>query len=187
MKSYIKIVLLVLLFPTCSVGGYFIGKIINEFQFNVTEEEVFLSESVVNVTPEQDKVTDVVDSVVTSEVNEIEEATPVVFIPEIISVTSPVRDAAGKYSFEVKAVSADEAPLNYVLYSDKECTKLALHQNSNIFNGVEPTGSGTYYLVVINAISGQPSEVKTIKGFTRLVMYEKVKKEDLQAICNSGD
>lgn len=165
------------------------GNIIKEFP-SIQKDETIVEVNIGVETSSQEKiepVAEAVDSAGLSEVKDTVETTPVVFIPEILSVTTPVRDAAGKYSFEVKAVSADEAPLNFVLYSDKECSKIVLHQNSNIFKGVEPTASTIYYLVVINAITGDVSVPKIIKGFTKPVMYEKVQKADLEKICNSGD
>ena len=198
MKNYIKIILLVALFPICSLGGYFAGKIVKEAKQNRPVKEKVIEVPITQVTTSQTtaevkadvkaEVAEVVEEVVQeSDTTKATESVAIMIKPEIVSVSNPVRDAAGKYSFEVKAVSADESPLDFVLYSDKECTAMVLNQSENIFKNIEPSASGVYYLIAINALSGDRSEVRSIKGFTKPVMYEKVLKEDLQTICNSGD
>ena len=108
-------------------------------------------------------------------------------IPVIGSVSSPRRDDSGNFVFDAKASVSTDSPIAYVLFSDPDCTMEVLRNNDGHFSSVPPSQSSNYYLRALNLITEEWSEIKTLTGFVKAVMYEKVTKEELTRICNSGD
>lgn len=164
MNKGIQIVLLVLMFIACVAGGYFLGGVIMD-------------------TPQVEAVAEPV----AAPVEEVVEEVVVPAVPVVESVSSPVRDNSGNYSLDVLATVHTGAPLKYFLYEDAACCIEKAQSTTGKFTSVAPCASSTYYLVVLNVNTGESSEAMPVKGFVKLLMYEKITKSELEKICNSGD
>jgi hypothetical protein len=105
----------------------------------------------------------------------------------IESVSAPVRNVSGNYSFEAKASVPTEDALTYVLFSDEQCSVEVTRNDDGKFDSVAPSQSSCYYLRVLNVMTSEWSETKIVKGFVKQVMYEKITKDELERIANSGD
>lgn len=163
MGKGLQIALVALLYIVCAVGGYFLH-------------------DVVMVSSESDDVPVVVEDVAA----EVE--VPVVdAVPVIGDISAPKRGASGKYSFSVVATVPTEDRLLYVLYSDQECQKEVAQSLDGIFDGLPAVASAKYYVRVQNLATDDLSEVVKVSGFVPVTMYEKITKEEIEKVCNSGD
>ena len=165
MNKGIQIVLLVLLFIACTAGGYFLGGVIMDAP----------------------QVEEVVVETVAAPVEIVEEVVVVPAVPVVESVSSPVRDNSGNYSLDVLATVHTGDPLEYFLYEDAECYVEKARSTTGKFASVAPAAASTYYLRVVNVNTGESTEAVPVKGFVKLMMYEKITKAELEKICKSGD
>lgn len=164
MGKGLQIILLAVVFAVCGVGGFFLGEVL----LSDTQEEVVVEAAPVVEEP-------VVD----------EPAPAVPAVPEIKEVSVPAYGADRKYSFSVKAEVHTGDALEYVLYGDDACQKEIVRTLDGVFSGIASSHAGTYYLCVVNSVTGETSAVTPVKGF--VFKYDKITKEELERICNSGD
>lgn len=165
MNKGIQIVLLVLVFIACAAGGYFLGGVIMGAP----------------------QVEEVVAETVAAPVEIVEEVVVIPAVPVVESVSAPVRDNSGNYSLDVLAIVHTGDPLEYFLYEDAECYVEKARTTTGKFTSVIPSAASTYYLRVVNVNTGESTDAMPVKGFVKLMMYEKITKSELEKICNSGD
>lgn len=107
-------------------------------------------------------------------------------VPFILSdsVTTPVRDGKGNFSFSAKAEVESGHQLKYALYKDAACAEFVSENLSGSFTNVLPLPSKTYYLRVQNLGTGDWSDVIPVTGFVELQMYQKITKSELENLIN---
>lgn len=203
MKSNIQIILLISVFVVCSACGYLIGSVLKNSDIfsggvtNIVSPPVASVDSPV-ASPVTPPAAQPVQEVPDAKVDDADVAAPsetkveipvekVSTVPVISSVSNPVRDAAGNYSFQVKASVESGDDLKYGLFSDANRQNQVAMTSDGNFTSIAPSSTGSYYLAVVNDITHQWSESKKVSGFDKPVMFEKVTKEELEKICNSGD
>ena len=185
MRKELQIILLAFVFIVCLAGGYALGTVLGDMDGKSDQEYLVNDSGPGNSgrTQDEPRVTETedaggvvsVDEQVTSE------------LPVINSVSKPRRESSGNYTFDAKASVPTDAPIVYVLFSDPDCTMEVCRSNDGHFSSVPPSQSSRYYLRAVNLITDEWSEIMTLTGFVKAVMYEKVTADELKRICNSGD
>ena len=163
MGKGLQLVLLAVVFAAFGVVGFFLGDIL----FSEISDKS-------NVTVIDEPVVEVVEQRIPA-------------IPVIESISIPVREATGKYSFKVEASVPTGDDLEYILCSDASCLDEVYRSVDGHFVEIAPNMASTYYLQVNNVITGEKTEIVPVKGFVQVIMCEKITKSELEKICNSGD
>lgn len=116
----------------------------------------------------------------------VEEIVPLSTVPVLLAedISAPLRGSDGKYSFKAYAAVESGDSLEYILFSDAECTKQIASNGTGSFNNVPSSVSQTYYLCAQNVVTGDFSELIPVSGFVKVAMYERITKEELHRIIN---
>lgn len=169
MNKGLQIFLLVLLFGACTAVGYVIGGAIFDNGDTMPAVE--------KVEPVVEEVEPVVEEVVVPE----EEVSTT---PEIISISTPKRSNDNTYSFEVEAYVESKDDIVYELYKDSGCTKEVTKNLDGKFSNIASSTNGKYYLRVANLTTHDYSEVREVKGFVYVQMYERITAAEIEKVVN---
>lgn len=162
MRKGLQITMMVLLYVAFAVCGFFLQDVLMDV----------LNHS--NTTEISDK----------SDTSGAQEISPV---PVIDKISSPVRDASGKYGFEVFAAVATGDQMIFVVYSDQECINEVAKELLGKFESIPAKTDGKYFVRVQNATTKDYSEIVAVNGLVPLIMYEKISALEIERVCNSGD
>ena len=163
MVKGLQIALMALLYIVCAVGGFFL-------------QDIVMGEPVLVEVPAQEEV--VVEA----------PAEPVISaVPVIGEISTPKRQATGKYNFSMSASVPTGDELIYIVYLDNECLTEVAKSLDGKFDALPGVASAKYFVRVQNLTTKDVSEVKEVSGFVPLTMYEKITKAEIERICNSGD
>lgn len=116
----------------------------------------------------------------------VEEIVALSTVPVLLAeeISAPSRGSDGRYSFKAYAAVESGDSLEYILFSDAECTKQIASNGTGRFNNVPASVSQTYYLCAQNVVTGDYSELIPVSGFVKVAVYERITKEELHRIIN---
>ena len=198
MGKGVKIALLCLVFVVCVAAGYFLGEIrssdssvkggesVTGPKGRVTSVEK--KADVEKKTAEEQNTSVGQNAPVEGQVSPAESVAPVLSAVPVISseAKAPVKSGNSTYSYKAEASVESGDLLVYVMYADEACSQEIMSSSDGSFTGIPANESGTYYLRVQNVVSKDFSPVTPIKGFDKpkLIMYQKITKEELDNIIN---
>jgi hypothetical protein len=194
MGKGVKIALVCLEFAVCIAAGYLLGEIVSIDSNKASGTGIATNGGITSSgSSSSDKISSSgpissVEHTSSSDAKALTETiSPVSTIP-VVSVgdNAPVRLKNGTYSYKVQATVESGDSLVYILFADEACNAEIQRSSDGSFKGVQPTETGIYYLCVQNFVTKECSPVIPVKGFEKpkLIMYQKITKEELNNIIN---